>query len=185
MGGVTVFGLPADLPIWVDARVMDARADRPRRRLAVVEGHLDAGDPAGAARDGGRRGARDGTPTRRPVGRRPRRAGRRLDRRRSRPVGPTVRRPSGRPTCPYPLPARRPTRPQPRAGSRRRPTCRPDADPTPPRPPRADRDPIQYKGDDLEAERGPGLGCFRFQVVVLAIFIVLTPLSVVWDWPDR
>jgi prolyl-tRNA editing enzyme YbaK/EbsC (Cys-tRNA(Pro) deacylase) len=23
IGGVTVFGLPADLPIWVDARVMD------------------------------------------------------------------------------------------------------------------------------------------------------------------
>ena len=24
--------------------------------------------------------------------------------------------------------------------------------------------PVQYKGEDLEAERGPGLGCFRFQV---------------------
>jgi prolyl-tRNA editing enzyme YbaK/EbsC (Cys-tRNA(Pro) deacylase) len=23
IGGVTVFGLPADMPIWVDARVMD------------------------------------------------------------------------------------------------------------------------------------------------------------------
>ena len=23
MGGVTVFGLPTDLPIWIDARVMD------------------------------------------------------------------------------------------------------------------------------------------------------------------
>jgi hypothetical protein len=44
--------------------------------------------------------------------------------------------------------------------------------------------PIQYKGDDLQAERGPGLGCFRFQLVVLAIAIVLTPLSVVWNWPD-
>ncbi len=44
--------------------------------------------------------------------------------------------------------------------------------------------PIQYKGDELDAERGPGLGCFRFQLIVLAIFIVLTPLSVVWKWPD-
>ena len=44
--------------------------------------------------------------------------------------------------------------------------------------------PIQYKGEQLQAERGPGLGCFRFQLVVLAIFVVLTPLSVVWNWPD-
>lgn len=44
--------------------------------------------------------------------------------------------------------------------------------------------PIQYKGDDLEAERGPGLGCFRFQLVILAIAVVLTPLSVVWQWPE-
>jgi hypothetical protein len=47
-----------------------------------------------------------------------------------------------------------------------------------------DSGPVQYKGDDLDAERGPGLGCFRFQLVVLGIFIVLTPLSVVWGWPD-
>ena len=58
----------------------------------------------------------------------------------------------------------------------------PRADPTPPRRPRQ-TGPVQYKGDDLEAERGPGLGCFRIQVVVLVIFIVLTPLSVAWDWP--
>jgi hypothetical protein len=44
--------------------------------------------------------------------------------------------------------------------------------------------PVQYKGDDLDAERGPGLGCFRFQLVILAVFVVLTPLSVVWQWPD-
>jgi hypothetical protein len=43
--------------------------------------------------------------------------------------------------------------------------------------------PVQYKGDDLEPERGPGLGCFRFQLIVLGLFIVLTPLSVVWNWP--
>jgi hypothetical protein len=58
----------------------------------------------------------------------------------------------------------------------------PNADPTPPRRPRQ-TGPVQYKGDDLEAERGPGLGCFRIQVVVLVIFIVLTPLSVAWNWP--
>jgi hypothetical protein len=59
----------------------------------------------------------------------------------------------------------------------------PKADPTPPRRPRPTTGPVTYKGDVLEAERGPGLGCFRFQVVILVIFIVLTPLSVVWDWP--
>ena len=58
----------------------------------------------------------------------------------------------------------------------------PAADPTPPRTPRA-TGPIQYKGDALDAERGPGLGCFRFQLVVLVVFIVLTPLSVAWSWP--
>ena len=35
----------------------------------------------------------------------------------------------------------------------------------------------------LEPERGPGLGCFRIQVVVLVVFIVLTPLTVAWHWP--
>jgi hypothetical protein len=44
--------------------------------------------------------------------------------------------------------------------------------------------PIKYKGDPLEPERGPGLGCFRFQLVVLAVVIILTPLSVAWRWPD-
>jgi hypothetical protein len=43
--------------------------------------------------------------------------------------------------------------------------------------------PIEYKGEPLDAERGPGLGCFRFQVAVLVIVIVLTPLTVVWRWP--
>jgi hypothetical protein len=55
-------------------------------------------------------------------------------------------------------------------------------DPTPPRRPRPSG-PVQYKGEDLEPERGPGLGCFRFQLVILVIFIVLTPSSVAWDWP--
>ena len=44
--------------------------------------------------------------------------------------------------------------------------------------------PVQYKGDDLDPERGPGLGCFRFQLIVLGTFIVLTPLTVLWQWPD-
>ncbi len=44
--------------------------------------------------------------------------------------------------------------------------------------------PIQYKGSDLEPERGPGLGCFRFQLVVLAVLVILTPISVVASWPE-
>jgi hypothetical protein len=43
---------------------------------------------------------------------------------------------------------------------------------------------VQYKGEDLDAARGPGLGCFRFQLIVLVVFIVLTPLSVAWKWPE-
>jgi hypothetical protein len=58
----------------------------------------------------------------------------------------------------------------------------PRADPTPPRRPRP-TGPVQYRGDDLSPERGPGLGCFRIQLVVLVFFIVLTPLSVAWNWP--
>lgn len=42
---------------------------------------------------------------------------------------------------------------------------------------------IEYKGAPLDAERGPGLGCFWFQVIILGIFVVLTPLSVLWNWP--
>jgi hypothetical protein len=59
----------------------------------------------------------------------------------------------------------------------------PQADPTPSRRPRP-TGPVQYKGEDLQAERGPGLGCFRIQLVVLVVFIVLTPLSVTWNWPS-
>ncbi len=44
--------------------------------------------------------------------------------------------------------------------------------------------PIQYKGAPLEPDRGPGLGCFRFQLVVLAILVILTPISVVAGWPE-
>jgi hypothetical protein len=57
------------------------------------------------------------------------------------------------------------------------------ADPTPPRRPRS-TGPVQYRGADLEPARGPGLGCFRFQLIVLAVFVVLTPLSAAWHWPE-
>ncbi len=43
--------------------------------------------------------------------------------------------------------------------------------------------PVDYKGEPLDAERGPGLGCFRFQVVLLVVLLVLTPLTVAWNWP--
>ena len=46
------------------------------------------------------------------------------------------------------------------------------------------RPPIQYKGADLEPERGPGLGCFRFQLIVLGALVILTPISVVAGWPE-
>jgi hypothetical protein len=58
----------------------------------------------------------------------------------------------------------------------------PRADPTPPRRPRP-TGPVQYRGEDLQPERGPGLGCFRIQLVILIVFIILTPLTVVWNWP--
>ncbi len=41
----------------------------------------------------------------------------------------------------------------------------------------------EYKGDELDAERGPGLGCFWLQVVLLAFFFVLTPVTVKLEWP--
>jgi hypothetical protein len=45
--------------------------------------------------------------------------------------------------------------------------------------------PVDYKGEPLDSERGPGLGCFRFQVVLLVVLIVLTPLTVAWGWPSE
>lgn len=35
-----------------------------------------------------------------------------------------------------------------------------------------------YKGAPLDSERGPGLGCFWIQVVLLVVLLVATPLSV-------
>jgi hypothetical protein len=56
--------------------------------------------------------------------------------------------------------------------------------PPPPAPGAINRPPIQYKGADLEPERGPGLGCFRFQLVVLVVLVILTPISVFAGWPE-
>ena len=42
---------------------------------------------------------------------------------------------------------------------------------------------VEYKGAPLDAEKGPGLGCFWLQIVVLAVVVVLTPLSAAWEWP--
>ena len=42
---------------------------------------------------------------------------------------------------------------------------------------------VAYKGAPLDAEKGPGLGCFWLQIIVLVIVIVLTPLSAAWEWP--
>jgi hypothetical protein len=53
--------------------------------------------------------------------------------------------------------------------------------PDPASPPPTVRD-VEYKGEPLDSARGPGLGCFWSQIVVLVILLVLTPLSVVWNW---
>jgi hypothetical protein len=39
--------------------------------------------------------------------------------------------------------------------------------------------PPEYKGAPLDPELGPGLGCFWFQVAVLVILLVATPVSVI------
>ena len=41
-----------------------------------------------------------------------------------------------------------------------------------------------YKGAPLDAERGPGLGCFWTQVVLLVVLLVATPLSVYLSAPS-
>jgi hypothetical protein len=42
---------------------------------------------------------------------------------------------------------------------------------------------VDYKGAPLDAERGPGLGCFWLQVVLLVVVMFLAPLSAAWEWP--
>ena len=61
-------------------------------------------------------------------------------------------------------------------------TSRPDPRPLEDRPSTV-RD-VEYKGAPLDAARGPGLGCFWLQLAALAVLVVLTPLSVSWDWPE-
>lgn len=42
---------------------------------------------------------------------------------------------------------------------------------------------VEYKGAPLDAAKGPGLGCFWLQIVVLVVVVILTPLSAAWEWP--
>ncbi|HEX5465485.1 MAG TPA: hypothetical protein VFW92_02300, partial [Candidatus Limnocylindrales bacterium] len=69
----------------------------------------------------------------------------------------------------------------------------PEPSPTPkstasPRPPAAKPDlahPL-YKGAPLEADKGPGLGCFWTQVVILAVLLlVVIPYGVINAWPTQ
>ncbi|MFI5254511.1 MAG: hypothetical protein ACHQ15_03555 [Candidatus Limnocylindrales bacterium] len=41
-----------------------------------------------------------------------------------------------------------------------------------------------YKGAPLDPARGPGLGCFWAQIVVLVALLVITPFGVVNAWPS-
>ena len=63
------------------------------------------------------------------------------------------------------------------------PAAQPDARPEAPASRPGGAPTVNYKGEPLEAARGPGLGCFWIQAVVLGLFVILTPLSVAWDWP--
>jgi hypothetical protein len=68
----------------------------------------------------------------------------------------------------------------PRTGAHRR--RRYSGDVTSPNTPRQPQ-PVDYKGEPLDAGRGPGLGCFWIQMIVLAASIIFTPLTVTWGWP--
>jgi hypothetical protein len=46
----------------------------------------------------------------------------------------------------------------------------------------APTEPPVYKGEPLDAERGPGLGCFWIQIGLLTFFLIFTPLTVTWGW---
>jgi hypothetical protein len=64
------------------------------------------------------------------------------------------------------------------------PATEPDAGAALPGPAGAGAKVVQYKGAELDAARGPGLGCFRFQVIVLVVLLILTPIGVNAGWPD-
>jgi hypothetical protein len=67
------------------------------------------------------------------------------------------------------------------------PDIEPDAGPTTPAAGEPDLSTVrnvQYKGAELDSGRGPGLGCFRFQLIVLVTLIVVTPLGVNAGWPS-
>jgi hypothetical protein len=42
-----------------------------------------------------------------------------------------------------------------------------------------------YKGEPLDSDRGPGLGCFWIQIALLTFFLIFTPLTVTWGWDPR
>ena len=44
------------------------------------------------------------------------------------------------------------------------------------------QEPPLYKGEPLDSERGPGLGCFWIQIALLTFFLIFTPLTVTWGW---
>jgi hypothetical protein len=46
----------------------------------------------------------------------------------------------------------------------------------------AQQEPPLYKGEPLDSERGPGLGCFWIQIALLTFFLIFTPLTVTWGW---
>jgi len=50
-------------------------------------------------------------------------------------------------------------------------------------PPPDEPDMPDYKGAPLDADRGPGLGCFWIQVALLVMLLVATPLSVIMVAP--
>lgn len=55
--------------------------------------------------------------------------------------------------------------------------------PSSPRPARSRPAMPEYRGGELDPDRGPGLGCFWFQVIVLAVFLVLIPIGYNLNWP--
>lgn len=91
----------------------------------------------------------------------------------------------GQVSVPEPLPGRESV-PEPLPGQESEAGAGSPPAPTAQRPPRASQGEAPlYKGEPLEAERGPGLGCFWLQVILLGILLVLTPLTVLWAWDER